>query len=222
MLVGYMRVSKADGSQTLDLQRDALLAAGVEAQHIYADRASGKTDARPGLDALRKALRYGDTLVVWKLDRLGRSLRDLVNTVHDLTQHGIGFQVLTGHGAAIDTTTPSGKLVFGIFAALAEFERELISERTKAGLASARARGRKGGAPFKMTASKVRLAMGAMEKPRTNVGALCQELGITRQTLYRHVAPDGTLREDGKKLLKLVGHRSSESVPGDDPHALDL
>jgi len=201
MLVGYMRVSKADGTQTLDLQRDALLTAGVEAIHIYEDRASGKTEARPGLDALKKSLRDGDTLVVWKLDRLGRDLRDLVNTIHDLTQRGIGFKVLTGHGASIDTTTPSGKLVFGIFAALAEFERELISERTKAGLASARARGHKGGAPFKMTAPKVRLAMAAMGKPETNVGNLCRELGITRQTLYRHIAPDGALREDGRKLL---------------------
>ena len=201
MLVGSMRVSKADGSQTLDLQRDALRVAEVDARQIYEDRASGKTDARPGLDALKKALREGDTLVVWKLDRLGRDLRDLVNTVHDLTQRGIGFKVLTGHGAAIDTTMPSGKLIFGIFAALAEFERELISERTKAGLASARARGRKGGAPFKMTASKLRLAMAAMGKPGTNVGDLCKELGITRQTLYRHVAPDGLLRADGQKLL---------------------
>ncbi len=201
MLVGYMRVSKADGSQTLDLQRDALRAAGIEERHIYEDRASGQSEARPGLDALRKALRSGDTLVVWKLDRLGRNLRDLVNTVHGLTQSGVGFKVLTGHGAAIDTTTPSGKLVFGIFAALAEFERELISERTKAGLESARARGRKGGAPFKMTAAKLRLAMAAMSDPETNVGELCQELGITRQTLYRHVAPDGSLREDGQKLL---------------------
>lgn len=202
MLVGYMRVSKADGSQTLDLQRDALLAVGVEAVHIYEDQASGRTEERPGLEAVRKALREGDTLVVWKLDRLGRSLRDLVNTVHDLTQQGVGFKVLTGHGAAIDTTTPSGKLVFGIFAALAEFERELISERTRAGLVSARARGHKGGAPFKMTVPKVRLAMTAMGRPSTNVGDLCKELGITRQTLYRHVAPDGTLREDGQKLLQ--------------------
>jgi DNA invertase Pin-like site-specific DNA recombinase len=201
MLIGYMRVSKADGTQTLDLQRDALLSAGVEAQHVYEDRASGKTEARPGLEAVKKALREGDTLVVWKLDRLGRDLRDLVNTVHDLTQRGIGFKVLTGQGAAIDTTTPSGKLVFGIFAALAEFERELISERTKAGLVAARARGRTGGAPFKMTASKLRLVMGAMGNPATNVGDLCKELGITRQTLYRHVAPDGSLREDGQKRL---------------------
>jgi DNA invertase Pin-like site-specific DNA recombinase len=201
MLIGYMRVSKADGSQTTDLQRDALIAAGVAADHLYEDRASGKLDARPGLDAALKALREGDTLIVWKLDRLGRNLRHLVNTVHDLEKRGIGFKVLSGHGASIDTTTPAGKLVFGIFAALAEFERELISERTKAGLASARARGRSGGAPYKMTAAKLRLAMAAMGQPETKVGVLCNELGITRQTLYRHVAPDGRLRDDGEKLL---------------------
>jgi DNA invertase Pin-like site-specific DNA recombinase len=140
-----MRVSKADGSQVLDLQKDALLSAGVSERHLYSDAASGKQDDRPGLAACLQALREGDTLVVWKLDRLGRSLRHLVNVVHDLTSRGIGLKVLTGHGAAIDTTTPAGKLVFGIFVSLAEFERDLISERTRAGLASARARGRKGG-----------------------------------------------------------------------------
>ncbi len=202
MLIGYMRVSKSDGSQTIDLQRDALIASGVDPAQIYEDRASGRLDARPGLDATLKALRTGDTLVVWKLDRLGRNLRHLVNTVHDLTKQGVGFKVLTGHGASIDTTTPAGKLVFGIFAALSEFERELISERTRAGIASARARGRKGGAPFKMTVAKVRLAMTAMGKPKTKVADLCRELGVTRQTLYRHVSPAGNLREDGRKLLK--------------------
>lgn len=208
MLVGYMRVSKADGGQATDLQRDALLASGVDPRHLYEDAASGKQDDRPGLAACLKALREGDTLLVWKLDRLGRDLRHLVNTVHELTARGIGFKVLTGHGASIDTTSPSGKLVFGIFAALAEFERELIVERTKAGLAAARARGRCGGRPYKMTAAKLRLAMASMGKPETNVGALCAELGVTRQTLYRHVAPDGSLREDGKKLLnsRPAGH----------------
>ena len=161
MLIGYMRVSKADGSQATDLQRDALVAAGVDPAHLYEDQASGKREDRPGLASCLKALRPGDTLVVWKLDRLGRDLRHLINTVHDLTGRGIGLKVLTGHGAAIDTTTAAGKLVFGIFAALAEFERELIAERTVAGLASARARGRKGGRPFKMTAAKLRLAMSA-------------------------------------------------------------
>lgn len=201
MLIGYARVSKTNGSQTTDLQRDALLAAGVDPEQIYEDQASGKQDDRPQLAACLKALRSGDRLIVWKLDRLGRDLRHLVNVVHDLTERGVGVKVLTGQGAAIDTTTASGKLVFGIFAALAEFERELISERTKAGLASARARGRKGGRPYKMTPAKIRLAMASMGQPGTNIGELCKELGVTRQTLYRHVSPTGELRLDGKKVL---------------------
>lgn len=201
MLVGYMRVSKADGSQSTDLQRDALLAAGVLPGQLYEEHASGKKDGRPELLACLKGLRTSDTLLVWKLDRLGRDLRHLVNTVHNLTERGIGLKVLTGQGAAIDTTTSSGKLVFGIFAALAEFERELISERTLAGLASARARGRHGGRPYKMTPAKLRLAIASMGKKETKVGELCKELGITRQTLYRHVSPEGTIRPDGVKLL---------------------
>jgi DNA invertase Pin-like site-specific DNA recombinase len=201
MLLGYMRVSKADGSQVTDLQRDALLAAGVGPEHLYEDHASGKRDDRPGLDACLKALRQGDTLVTYKLDRLGRDLRHLVNTVHDLTARGIGLKVLAGQGANIDTTTANGRLVFGIFGALAEFERELIVERTKAGLASARARGRKGGRKPKMTPAKLRLAQAAMGQPETKVSALCAELGITRQTLYRHVDAKGQLRPDGMKLL---------------------
>ena len=178
-----------------------LTTAGVASERLYEDQASGRLDNRPGLEAAMKALRPGDTLVVWKLDRLGRSLRHLVNTVHDLNERGIGLKVLTGHGAAIDTTQPAGKLVFGIFAALAEFERELISERTRAGLASARARGRKGGGKFKMTPAKLRLAMAAMAHRDTKVSDLCGELGVTRQTLYRHVGPDGALRSDGQKVL---------------------
>ena len=201
MLIGYMRVSKADGSQSTDLQRDALLAAGVNEAQLYEDQASGKREDRPGLTSCLKALREGDTLMVWKLDRLGRNLRHLINTVHDLTARGVGLKVLTGQGAAIDTTSAAGKLVFGIFAALAEFERELISERTVAGLASARARGRKGGRPYKMTAAKLRLAMASIGQPETNVGELCDEMNISRQTLYRHVSPKGELRTDGLKLL---------------------
>ena len=201
MLIGYMRVSKSDGTQVFDLQRDALLSAGVTDKNIYDDMASGKKDDRPGLISCLRALRAGDVLVVWKLDRLGRDLRHLVNVVHDLTSQEIGMKVLTGHGASIDTTTASGKLIFGIFAALAEFERELMSERTKAGLASARARGRRGGAPYRMTPAKVRLAMAAMGKPETNVAMLCKELGVSRQTLYRHVAPDGNPRGAGLRLL---------------------
>jgi len=212
MLVGYMRVSKADGSQALDLQSDALAAAGVGPAQLYEDRASGRADDRPGLSSCLKSLRDGDTLVVWKLDRLGRDLHHLVNTVHDLTARGVGLKVLTGQGAAIDTTTAAGKLVFGIFAALAEFERELISERTVAGLASARARGRKGGRPYKMTPAKLRLAAASMDQPSTKVSELCKELGVTRQTLYRHVSPAGELRPDGLRLLG--GAKTSQRTSG--------
>jgi len=201
MLIGYARISKADGSQSLDLQRDALTTAGVDADRIFEDRASGKREDRPGLEACLKALRDGDILVVWKLDRLGRDLAHLVATVRNLEERGVGFRVLTGQGAEIDTSTPGGRLIFGIFAALAEFERDLIRERVTAGLAAARARGRRGGAPYKMTPAKLRLAQAAMGKPETRVGVLCKELGISSQTLYRHISPDGQLRPDGEKLL---------------------
>src|SRR5450631_2224695 len=193
-LIGYMRVSKADGSQALDLQHDALKAAGVRAGNLYEDKASGKKDNRPGLEACLKALRPGDVLVVWKLDRLGRNLKHLVNVVSSMNDRGIGLRVLTGQGAALDTTTAAGKLVFGIFAALAEFERELIRERTIAGLAAARARGRNGGRKPKMTPAKLRLAQAAMGKRGTIVADLCEELGVSSQTLYRHVSPTGDLR----------------------------
>ena len=201
MLIGYARVSKTDGSQVLDLQQDALSEAGVGADAIYTDEASGKRDDRPGLQACLKALRTGDTLVVWKLDRLGRDLKHLVNTVHDLAERGVGFRVLSGQGANIDTTTASGKLVFGIFAALAEFERELIRERTLAGLQAARARGRKGGRKFSLSKAQVRLAQAAMRNRDTKVSEICEELGVTRVTLYRYVGPDGELRNHGKQVL---------------------
>ena len=214
MLIGYMRVSKADGSQVLDLQRDALLGAGISTDRLYQDHASGKRDDRPGLETCLKALREGDTLVAWKLDRLGRDLRHLVNLVHELTGRGVGLRVLAGQGMNLDTTTANGRLMFGFFAALAEFERELIVERTKAGLASARARGRNGGRPFKMTAAKLRLAQSAMGQPETKVGELCAELGVSRQTLYRHVNPKGVLRPDGEKLL---GRRAGKGQQGAGP-----
>jgi DNA invertase Pin-like site-specific DNA recombinase len=201
MLVGYARVSKADGSQVIDLQKDALLKYGVEEELIYSDLASGKSDERPGLLSCLKALRKGDTLVVWKLDRLGRDLKHLVNIVDNLQHREISFKVLTGQGANIDTTTANGRLVFGIFAALAEYERELISERTKAGLASARGRGRKGGRKYKMTLTKLQLAKSAMENPATSISELCKELGITRGTLYRFLSPKGEFRDDARKLM---------------------
>ncbi|MGO7486703.1 recombinase family protein [Rhizobium ruizarguesonis] len=199
-LIGYVRVSKADGSQVLDLQKDALLGAGVGPQMIYEDLASGKKDDRPGLEGCLKALRSGDTLVVWKLDRLGRDLRHLVNTVDDLSKRDVRFRVLSGQ-TPIDTSTAQGKLMFGIFASLAEFQRELIKERTVAGLQSARARGRVGGRKAKMTPAKIRLAQAAMGKPETIVAKLCDELGVSRQTLYRYVSADGGLRDDAKQRL---------------------
>ena len=182
MLIGYARISKADGSQSLDLQRDALRQAGVSDDAIYEDQASGQREDRPGprrlpqggeagrrdrrldrpgLAAFLKAARQGDVIVVWRLDRLGRNLRHLVNLVQDLNDRDIGIRVLAGQGASIDTTTASGKLVFALFAALAEFERELIRERTLAGLASARARGRKGGRPHALSKAQVRLSSGS-------------------------------------------------------------
>lgn len=199
-LIGYMRVSKADGSQTLDLQKDALIAAGVSREMIYEDQASGKRDDRSGLENCVKALRSGDTLLVWKLDRLGRDLRHLVNLVDDLGHRGVALKVLTGQGQ-FDTSSPQGKLMFGIFGTLAEYERELIRERTIAGLASARSRGRIGGRKTVMTPAKIRLAQASMGKPETSVVDLCAELGVSRQTLYRHVGPDGSLRPDGEKVM---------------------
>lgn len=201
MLIGYMRVSKTDGSQTTDLQRDALLNAGVDEQHLYEDYASGKNDNRTGLDSCLKALRDGDVLVVWKLDRLGRNLSHLVKTVTKLSEQNIGLRVLTGQGANIDTTTPAGRLIFGIFASLADFESELIRERTNAGLIAARARGRNGGRKFQLTKSQLRMVQVVMKSRETSVVDLCQELNITRSTLYRHVSPTGDIRERGKKLL---------------------
>lgn len=199
MLIGYMRVSKADGSQVLDLQKDSLLAVGVVDGNIYSDMCSGSRDDRPGLAACLKALRADDVLVIWKLDRLGRNLKHLLATVEDLGKRGIGFKVLTG--APVDTTTPQGKLSFAMFAALAEFERDLIRERTIAGLAAARSRGRKGGRIPKMTPAKVRLAMAGLAHRDISAQALCDELGVSRNTLYRHVSATGELKDAGRRAL---------------------
>jgi DNA invertase Pin-like site-specific DNA recombinase len=201
MLIGYARVSKADGSQLLDLQRDALRAAGVASERLYEDRASGRRDDRPGLAACLKALQPGNTLVIWKLDRLGRDLKHLVDLVDTLRKSGTGLRVLAGAGAEIDTTTANGRLVFGIFASLAEFERELIAERTRAGLAAARARGRQGGRPRKMDRQMMRMAMSAMADRGTRAADLARRLGITTTTLYVYLNGDGTPKEPGQRLL---------------------
>lgn len=201
MLIGYARVSKSDGSQTLAPQRDALISAGVDPDRIYQDFASGRHDARPGLSACLKALQPGNTLVLWKLDRLGRDLKHLVETAESLRVRGIGLKVLSGAGAQIDTTTPNGRLAFGIFAAFAEFERDLIAERTQAGLAAARARGRMGGRPRKMDRAKLAMAMAAMNDPKANAAEVARTLGVTTTTLYTYVNGDGSPKAAAQALL---------------------
>jgi DNA invertase Pin-like site-specific DNA recombinase len=195
MLIGYARVSTQD--QTLDLQLDALKQTGCE--KFYTDTASGAKAERKGLEEALDYAREGDILVVWRLDRLGRSLRHLIETITTLNNRKVGFKSITEN---IDTTTSGGKLVFHIFGALAEFERDIIRERTTAGLEAARARGRFGGRRSVMTPARLRLAQAAMGRPDTTVSQLCEELGISRMTLYRHIAPDGELREAGRKLLE--------------------
>jgi DNA invertase Pin-like site-specific DNA recombinase len=201
MFIGYIRVSKSDGSQVLDLQRDALTAAGVDASRIYKDLASGRHDDRPGLTTCLKALQPGNTLVVWKLDRLGRNLKHLVGVVDLLHQRQVGLKVLASAGAQMDTTTANGRFVFGIFAALAEFEAALIRERTQAGLSAARARGRVGGRPRKMTAPVLTMAMTALADRRNEATGVAQRLGITTTTLYTYVNGDGSPKAAGQRLL---------------------
>lgn len=176
-VIGYARVSTVE--QTLDLQRDALTAAGTG--WIYEEKASGKSADRPELAHCLKALREGDTLVVWRLDRLGRNLKDLVQIVTDLEARRVKFKSLT---ESIDTSGPAGKLVFHMFAALAQFERELVRERTLAGLASARARGHKGGRPPLLKASEQRIALAMMTNREVSVAAIAEHLGVFRSTLY--------------------------------------
>lgn len=201
MMIGYARVSKADGSQVLDLQIDALKKAGVDENRIYHDYASSRKDSRPGLESCLKALQPGNTLVVWKLDRLGRDMKDLVTMIDDLHASKINFKVLEGHGAQIDTTTANGRLIFGIFASLAEYERELIRERTYAGLAAARARGRKGGRPTKMDKATLKMAMAAMSDRNAVSSDIAKRLGMTTTTLYKYVNGDGTLKAAGDKIM---------------------
>ena len=201
MLIGYMRVSKSDGSQTLDLQKDALINAGIDESRIYQDLDTGRNDHREGLISCLKALQPNNTLVVWKLDRLGRNLKHLITTVDDLRQKNIGFKVLAGAGAQIDTSTANGRMFFGMFAVLAEFERELIAERTKAGLAAARARGRNGGRPRKMDKQAIQMASIAMADRNTKAQDVAKKLGITTTTLYDYVNGDGSLKEKGYKVV---------------------
>ncbi len=178
MKIGYCRVSSND--QTLDLQKDALKKSGCE--KIFSDTVSGAKESRPGLDQCLDHLRKGDTLIVWRLDRLGRSLKHLLTLVEDFGTRGIGFVSLT---ESIDTTTSGGKLVFSIFGAIAEFERQIIRERTFAGLAAARARGRKGGRREQHHSKKIATAVKLADTSPDTIADICKQLGISRSTYYR-------------------------------------
>ena len=179
MMVGYMRVSSDSERQVLDLQHDALLAAGVDERHLFEDRASGGKGDRAGLARALAFIRPSDCLVVWKLDRLGRSLPHLLATVNELRQRGIGFRSLTEQ---MDTTTPQGEFLFHVFGALAQFERSLTQERVKAGLAAALRRGRRGGRPAAIDAEKLIAIVAALDGGATKA-AVCRTFGIKRSTL---------------------------------------
>jgi DNA invertase Pin-like site-specific DNA recombinase len=181
VLVGYARVSTDD--QNLDLQRDALERAGCD--KIYTDQRGGASAKRPGLATVFEVLRGDDTLVIWRLDRLGRSLKDLIHLVEQLEQRGAGLRSLQEN---IDTTTSGGRLVFHVFGALAEFERNLVRERTHAGLSAARARGRRGGRPKALDASKRELALRLHRERKHSIREICRMMGISKSTLYNYLA----------------------------------
>lgn len=196
-LVGYARVSSTD--QNLDLQRDALDGAGCV--RVFEDKSSGAKAERPGLQSALDYVRAGDTLVVWRLDRLGRSLPHLIETVSLLEERGVGFKSLQ---EAIDTTTSGGRLIFQIFGALAEFERNIIRERTQAGLVAARARGKKGGRPPKLSEKKQELLFRLYDSGEHSIGDLCSMVGISRSGLYKYLRR----REDGRSKVKptIISH----------------
>ena len=180
MNIGYARVSTQD--QNLDLQNDALKGAGCD--KIYTDKMSGAKTNRPGLEEILGFIRKGDTLVVWKLDRLGRSLKHLIQVMQLLDDRGVYFKSVQ---ESLDTSTPGGKLIFHVFGALAEFERDIIRERTLAGLAAARARGRVGGRPRKLSKKQVEMAKKLIGDPTIPIAEICGTLGVSKATLYRYV-----------------------------------
>jgi DNA invertase Pin-like site-specific DNA recombinase len=187
MLIGYMRVSSDSDRQSTALQRDALLAVGVDERHLFEDKASGVRDDRPGLAKALEFVRAGDCLVVWKLDRLGRSLSHLLTIVTGLKEKGVGFRSLTEQ---MDTTTPHGELLFHLFGALAQYERALIQERVKAGISAAKRRGRHSGRPRVLDAEKLESVIAALASG-TSKAAVCRTFGIPRSTLIDSLARAG-------------------------------
>lgn len=204
MKIGYARVSTED--QLLSLQIDALLRAGVDRDRIYEEQVSGVSTKRPQLENAIKALRPGDVLVCWRLDRLGRSVPELIRIMDDLQKRGIGFRSLS---ESIDTTTAAGKMVFHMLAAFAEFERNLISERTKAGMKAARARGHRGGRKTKMPPAKVKAAVAMLGDPRVTMDEVSKALSVSRSTIQRALARH---REAEKlKALREAGGRKKDA-----------
>lgn len=191
MKIGYARVSTLD--QNPNLQEDALRAAGCE--KIFIDKVSGSVAARPSLNKAKEVLRLGDTLVVWRLDRLGRSLKDLIEWSRWLEENGIALQSLH---EVIDTSTPTGKLTFHLFGALAEFERNLVQERTQAGLKAARARGRFGGRPKALNHDKRQLAINLYNEGKTPIKKICSMMNISKPTLYAYIKQDNELTKADK------------------------
>ena len=208
MLIGYARVSTED--QNLDLQRDALLKAGVEKDRIYEEHISGAKAKRPELMACLRSLREGDVLAVWKLDRLGRSLPDLIRIITDLSDRKIGFKSLTEQ---IDTTTAGGRLIFHVFGAVAQFERDLVSERTKAGLAAARARGKRGGRPAKLKPKDVRMILQLLKDKTVTATDIAKRFGVSRATVQRSLA-SYRKSEEAKELDKILKARKRAAKAG--------
>ena len=187
MLIGYMRISTDNDRQSTDLQRDALLAVGVDVRHLFQDHASGARDDRPGLAKALEYLQSGDVLVVWKLDRLGRSLPHLLGIVNELKERRVGFRSLTEN---MDTTTPSGEFLFQVFGALAQYERALTRERVIAGLAAAKRRGRRGGRPLAITGEKLDAILAALSGDMSKA-AVCRNFEVKRTTLIETLARIG-------------------------------
>ena len=190
MLIGYMRVSSDTPRQTTDLQRDALLKAGVDERHLFEDKASGARDDRPGLIQALDYVRPGDCLVVWKLDRLGRSLAHLLDLVTELQTRGVAFRSLTEQ---MDTTTPHGEFLFSVFGALAQYERALARERIMAGLAAAKRRGRRGGRPYAIREETLASILEALTNGASKA-AVCRTFGVKRSTLYDALARETASR----------------------------
>ena len=199
MLIGYIRVSKTDGSQNLDLQRDAMIKEGITEERIYEDLGSAQSNDRIGLIQCLKALQPGNTLVVWKLDRLCRNLKDLLNLIDDLKKRNINLKILNGAEAQIDTNTPMGIMFLTVVGMFAEIEREYIRERTKSGIASARARGRFGGRKHKLTRENIQILIPVIKDKSMQIADIARNFNVARATIYKYISPDGSLTEIGKK-----------------------